>query len=528
MILEDNLKLAPLVASSKEGVSQETSATVLAIAEAVKKDVEAQRIENNVYPQMHWDFYHSYQEKYFVQRKNEDDAQFVERKTQAIVTNYVRFIIDLDTRFLYGRPNKIGRQYGKSEKTEARFREVNKLININNLQMESKRIASLYGEQGIRLIRVDKTTGSQVDKGSKLSENVYPHPVPLDPRNTFFMINPYGKLTAVVMWSEFTDYLDNDRTVEVMELVTNDSRWVWHDDALQVSELNKYDLRDEFVLQKNNPQRIDSVQDMLKLQTALNECMTDNKYFFAKHGRPQLVSSIDLSNVIGKGDTVWHFDQDDDNHKKVLDDIGFLVWDGKMEASREHALELQSALFKVASTAAISTGDLKGIGNLRSGAALITAYAPSIQKALEQQIIWAVNEENLAYAIASFDALIHNTTVEARFPELDFVMRFPKESGVPGEEIMNAEVRQISINSHLKTFHELVQDEHPEFSKAEVEEYVEQLIKDSREVADATRAFEQLGGDEGEGGDPKNKTKSSSKKSNEQTKSTKKTVSQGI
>lgn len=521
MILEDNLKLAPLVAPSKGGVSQEISAQVLAIAEAIQNDVMAQRTLNNVYPQMHWDFYHSYQEKYFIQRKNEDKTQFIDRKANAIVTNYVRFITDLDTRFLYGRPNKIGRQYGPSEKTESRFREINKLINIDNLQMESKRTASLYGEQGIRLIAVDKTTGSQVGTSSKLGNNVYPHPVPLDPRETFFMVNPYGKLTAVVMESQFTDYLDGERTVVVMELVTNDSRWVWHDEKLQVSELNRYTLRDEFILQKNNPQRIDSVQDMLKIQTALNECMTDNKYFFAKHGRPQLVSSVDLSKVIGKGDTVWEISMEDDETKKVMDQLGFLVWDGKMEASKEHALELQSALFKVASTAAISTGDLKGIGNLRSGAALITAYAPSIQKALEQQIIWAENEERLAFAIASFDALIHGTTVEARFPQFDFIMRFPKESGVPGEEIINAEVRQINFNSHLKTLHELVQDEHPKFSKAEVDAYRGQIVLDSREVADATRAFEQLGGDEGEGGDSKNKTKSSSKKSNEQTKSTK-------
>ena len=521
MILEDNLKLAPLVASSTEGVSQENSAQALAIAEAVKKDVIAQRTMNNVYPQVHWDFYHSYQEKYFVQRKNEEDEQFAERKRQGVITNYVRFIVDLDTRFLYGRPNKIGRQYGESQKTEARMREINELININNLQMEGKRIASLHGEQGIRLIAVDKTTGSQVGKTSKMTDNVYPHPVPLDPRSSYFMVNPYGKLVAVVMESEATDYMDGERTIAITELVTDDSRWLWHDDALQSAELNKYSLRDEFVLQRNNPQRIDSVQDMLKLQTALNEAVTDNKYFFAKHGRPQLVSTVDLKNVIGKDDTVWHIDLDDSEQKKVMDQLGFLVWDGKMEASREHVLELQSALFKVASTAAISTGDLKGIGNLRSGAALITAYAPSIQKALEQQIIWAKNEKDLAFAIASFDALIHGTTVEARFPEMKFLMKFPKESGVPGEEIMNAEVRQINFNSHLKTLHELVQDDHPEMSKSEVDAYRGQIVLDSREVADATRAFEQLGGDEGEGGDQKNKTKSSSKKSTEQKKSTK-------
>lgn len=519
MILEDNLKLAPLVASSTEGVSQENSATALSIAGAVKKDVEDNRKIHNVYPQIHWDFYHSYQEKYFVQRKNEDDAQFAERKKHAVVTNYVRFIVDLDTRFLYGRPRKIGRQYGKSEKTEARMREINGLININNLQMEAKRIASLNGEQGIRLIAVDKTTGTQVDRNSKITDNVYPHPVPLDPRSSFFMVNPYGKLVAVVMESKATDFV-NGKDIVITELVTDDSRWLWHDDKLQLAELNKYTLRDEFVLQRNNPQRIDSVQDMLKLQTALNECMTDNKYFFAKHGRPQLVSTVDLENVIGKGETVWQIDLDDSETQKVMDQLGFLVWDGKMEASREHALELQSALFKVASTAAISTGDLKGIGNLRSGAALITAYAPSIQKALEQQIIWAKNEEDLAFAIASFDSLIHSTTVEARFPEMEFRMRFPKESGVPGEEIMNAEVRQININSHLKTLHELVQDEHPEFSEAETKAYVDQITEDSKTQADALRVFEQSE-KEGEGGDPKNGSKSSSKKSTEQTKSTK-------
>ncbi len=492
MIIEDNLKLARLIGKAEDGssvVSLEGSEEALAIANAVRKDVEQERREKNIVPQMHWDFYHAFQEKYFVQRRYEDNAQFQERKNKGRVVNYVRFIVDLDTRFLYGRPNKIGRRYGGNDKTEKRFETINKYISIDNLQMEAKRKASLFGEQGFRLIPVDKTTGSQVDITTTMNENVYPHPVPLDARTTFFLLNPYGKTIAVTIVTEVKDYVDQERTVKITELITDDSRWVWHDDALQEAALNIYSIREEFILEKNNPERIDNVQDMLPLQTSLNECLTDNVYFFARHGRPQLVSSVDLKNVIGKDNMVWEIRVEEEENRKVLDKLGFLVWDGKMEAAAEHVKELEAKIFKVSSTAAISTGDLKGIGNLRSGAALITAHSPSIQKSQEQQIIWIENEEKFSHAIAEFDSKIHSTTVEARFPELQFELNFPKESGVPGEEIMNAEVRQIEINSHLATIEDLIRQQHPDFTDEEIAAYRAQLIKDSEDIIDSKRAF---------------------------------------
>ena len=482
MILESNLKLATLLTES------EGHKSALAIASGIIKEVKEERGTKNIHPQMHWDFYHSYQEKYFVKRKYEDKIQYDERIKYGTIVNYIRFIVDLDTRFLYGRPNKVGRRYGDNNKTSTRMRAINKLIKIDNLQMEAKRTASIYGEQGFRLIPVDKRTGSQVAENTTMDSNVYPHPVPLDPRDTFFLLNPYGKVVAVVIESEFTDYLTAQK-VKVIELIVDDSRWVWHDDALQSKGLNKYTIRDEFFLQKNNDQRIDTVQDMLKLQTDLNECLTDNKYFFARHGRPQLVSSVDLSNVIGKDDMVWQIDTQDDENVKVLDKLGFVVWDGKMEAAMEHLKELEAKLFKVSSTAAISTGDLKGIGNLRSGAALITAHSPSIQKALEQQIIWSENEEALAMAIASFDSIIHGEKVVTRFPELEFTIKFPTDTGVPGEELMVAEIRQLSMNSHLKTSKALIREENPNFSEEEVTAYRLELIKDSDEIIDSVRAF---------------------------------------
>ena len=483
MILEDNLKLATLLGKS-EGAKD-----ALAIASGIIKEVKVERDTKNIHPQMHWDFYHSYQEKYFVKRKYEDKAQYAARVKNGKIVNYIRFIVDLDTRFLYGRPNKVGRRYGKSSKTFNRMRDINKLIKVDNLQMEAKRTASLYGEQGFRLIPVDKRTGSQVAINTEMDSNVYPHPVPLDPRSSYFLLNPYGKIVAVVIKSKFTDYVKSQE-VEVTELIVDDSRWIWHDDALQSSKLNKYTIRDEFFLQRNNDQRIDTVQDMLVLQTALNECLTDNTYFFARHGRPQLVSSVDLSNVIGKDNMVWQVDSTDDESIKVLDKLGFLVWDGKMEAAMEHLKEIEAKLFKVSSTAAISTGDLKGIGNLRSGAALITAHSPSIQKALEQQIIWSENEASLAHAIASFDSLIHSEKMATRFPEFDFTIKFPTDTGVPGEELMVAEIRQLSMNSHLKTSRALIREENPNFSDEEVEVYRAELIKDSEEIVDSKRASE--------------------------------------
>ena len=484
MILEDNLKLAKLV-----GGNEEASAMALSIAAAVRKEVEASRATKNIKPDMHWDFYHGFQEKYFVQRAKEPKDVFQNRKNYAKTTNYIRFVVDLDTRFLYGRPNKIGRYYGENKKTEDRMAAINKLNHIDNLQMEAKRQASIFGEQGHRLIPVDKRTGSQVEANTSMGPNVYPHAVPLDPRSTYFLLNPFGKPIAVVMVWKYTDYVDESRTVEVTELVTDDSRWKWHDDALQESSLNKYLLSEEFVLQKNSAESIDTVQDMLVLQTDYNECLTDNSYFFQRHGRPQLVSSVDLSAVIGQDNMVWEIKTDDEASGKILDQLGFLVWDGKMEAAMEHLDKLEAKLFKVSSTASISTGDLEGIGNLRSGAALETAHSPSIQKSKEQQIIWAENEENLANAIVAFDARIHGKSVEDAFPEYSFEMKFPADSGVPGSEILNAEVKQIGLNSHFTTLKDIIREDNPKFTKEKVDAYYNEIIEDSSTLVDALREF---------------------------------------
>ena len=518
MILESNLKLAPLLSRVNPGKEREpsdASAQALAIASAVAKDVDEDRKLKRVNPKVHWDYYHGYQAQYFVQRRYEDDGEFRSRKDRAKITNYTRFIVDLDTKFLYGRPGKIGRHYGENEKTENRIRKINSLIGIHNMQMEAKRSASLYGEQGFRLIPVDSRTGMQVDSLTKIDENVYPHPVALDPKTTFFLVNPYGKISAVVIETEVKDYVNEEKTVKITELVTDDSRWIWHDDALQVAEANKYNLRDEFILEVNNKERIDSVQDMLSLNTALNETITDNAYFFSRHATPQLVSSVDLSKVIGKDNMVWEINLDSDESKKVLDQLGFLVWDGKMDDARAYLEDLEAKIFKVTNTAAISTGDLKGIGNLRSGAAIITTYAPTIQKALEQQIVWAENERKFCEAILSFDSLIHSTTVEQRFPDFEFEMRFPKDNGVPGEELMNAEIRQINLNSHLKPMKTLIRDENPDYNNKKIEETRQEILDDSEALVDSSRKFltEQAG--------ENSQASSSQKKSGEQTKSTK-------
>lgn len=515
MIRENNLKLADEVKKSQPGKSVgETGGGMVAftVATAVVAEVENDRRTKNVQPQVHWDFYHAKQEQYFIRRKGEDDVQYRKRKEDGKPVNYVRFVVNLDTRFLYGRPKKIGRLFGDNEKTESRMREINKLIKIDNLQMEAKRKASLFGEQGFRLIPVDKRTKSQIDLTTTVDDNIYPHPIPLDPRESFFMLNSYGKIIAVVLKWKFRDFVNEGNSVQVVELVTDDSRWVWHDDSLQEVSDNKFMLFEEFVLQVNNHERIDDVQDILKLQTALNECISDNSYFFAKHGRPQLVSSVDLSNVINKGDQVWQINMEDDENVKVLEKLGFLVWDGKMEASKEHLLTLKAELLTIASTAAIASGDLQGIGNLRSGAALLTAFAPSIQKAQESQVIWSSNEENLAQAIVAFDSRLHSQDNESRFPEFDFSIKFPNDSGVPGEEILTAEVRQININSHLQTMEELILQDHPGFSKENVQKYRSQLILDSTELGDALRIFQQKEDPNASG----NGNSSGSKKSAEQ------------
>jgi hypothetical protein len=500
MFKSDNLSLAQFVGTDSE--------VPRSVAGAVKKQVQNEREQNGINLTKNWDFYQGFQRKYFNRRPNEDDVSFMERKKRAVIENFAKLIVDTNTKFLYSREEQIGRTYGKNKKTQDRLKHINGLIDIGRLQLDSKRQASIFGESIVRLVPTDEFTGKLV-AGKKTTSATYPHPIHLDPQCTYVLIDAYGKIQAVMIESSYYDYV-KELKIETIELVVEDSRWFWEDGKVTNSEKNSYSLDEEFVVQVNNSMRKDDITPTLVLQTKLNETITDQNFFFARHGMPQLVSEVDLSKVTMGDGKVWQI-QNSEEDKKIIDQLFFLTWDGEMEGSMKHAKELESQILKLSYVAMISTGDISSTGQLRTGAALVTSYGPTIKLAQESKVTWAINEKKLNKAIAKFDARLHGQAVNVRFKDYDFRVSFPVDAGVPGEELVSAEVDAMQLNSHATTFRELIRRRHSYFTDEEVEAYYQEIIADSKDIADALRVFESV--QTGEDGKP---IDSSSKKSSEQ------------
>lgn len=484
MILTDNLKLAKHVGTN--------SSIPAEVAQAIIQKVKRDRVNKNIDVVKHWDLYQGNHADHFRQRNKEDNVLFEYRKDHAVVANEVRYIVDLSAKYLYGRATKVSRRYGENQVTDARMRRLTKLSNYEALMLGSSKTAGVCGEVGMRLVPIDEQTMDQPD--GLATPTTYPHPIPLDPIKTFFLLSPWDKITAVVLQNEYRDYATG-QIHKTLELITADSRWFWDDlggtgitnPIPKFSSANTYPINTEFVLFKNNDFWIDDVQDIINLNIQMDEVLTDNAHFFAKHGWPQLVSSVDLSGVQHASSHIWNVESEGPQDK-IADKMFFLQWDGRMTEAHEFIKYLEALIFKISCTARIATGDLEAIGQLRSGPAIVAAHSPSIQKTQEKQVIWGHNEINLLQAMAAFDSLIHAQAVEVRYAGFDPTIIFPVDFA-PGEELVRAEVRQIEINSHLSTLRDLIKEKHPEFNAEQTDKYRDELFDDAETLVDSLREF---------------------------------------
>ena len=489
------------------------SANANRVAESVIKEVEKERVARKVDVKKNWDLFQGDHEKYFKIRKNEDDQVFKYRKEHASILNYCQFIVNLGAKFAYGRPEKVRRRFSKDvdkTETEDKMRRMENLIGIQSFMLTTKRYAGIFGEQAIRFLPIDERTNKKAT--GRATKTTYPFPMLLDPLLTFPLRNQWGGLDAIVIKDSYTDHVTG-LTVDTKELVVDDSRWYWENNVLINAERNLYALNEEFYVFINTDLRKDDIQVIGNLQIRLDEAWTDAAHFFERHGWPQMVSKVDLKDVVHNPNYVWEISPESDNGK-VTDEIGFLTWDGKIEDALKYLDMIESSILKLSSTAAIATGDLKSIGQLRSGAALVTAYGPSIQGATEKQVIWDRNEVGFFNALAAFDSRLRNESVEDRYPDLFVQIDFPQDF-VPGEELVRAEIDVMEMNSHVTTLREIIRRKNPTLTEEKINDLREESFDDSERLVDSKRAFVT---EETVSGDTKQPVSSGKSKSNEQPK----------
>jgi len=188
LISEDNLKLARFI---DEALADPTQAgQPYAVAGHVKDDVQNFRQNNNVDVDKNWDFYKGRQSVYFTQRHNEPNEAYKNRKKNAITPNYCKFIVDVGSKFLYGKPEGIRRQYSSNIKTESRLRQLEGLNQIPKMMLQSKKHAGIFSEAILRFIPIDERTNEQITTVS--TQTAYPRAIQLDPRYAFPLCNAWG------------------------------------------------------------------------------------------------------------------------------------------------------------------------------------------------------------------------------------------------------------------------------------------------------------------------------------------------
>lgn len=483
-----------------------TTATALAIASYIIREAIEDRAFRDENYRKNWDMYHNHHERYFKKRLDEPDNIFRYRKKNAIKSNLCGFTVDLSAKYLYGKAAKVVRRYSDNKDTDTKMRELVQQFFIESFMLDAAKKAAIYGELVARFIPVDSVTKEQVV--GQTTETTFPYPIIMEPIRTYPKLNKWGKLVAVVSQYLTTDFSTGTKS-SVTELVVEDTRWTWQSkgvldslaslnvgigfitldassSVLIKSEPNTYKMEDEFVLLRNNEDRKSDLSDIIDLNIALDESMTDKQHFFQKHGWPQLVTEVSLENVINSPNKIWEITSDMDDKKKVMDKMGFLTWDGKMADNAAFQKNLERNIFILSHTAAISTGDLEAIGQLRSGAALITAHSVAIHKTEAKQIVWNKNEQMFLSACANMDSYFHNTSTVARYPDLDPCITYPKNF-VPGAELETAQINKMEVDSHFRPIRDVIRDQYGNLGEDKIEELYQEILQDSRNIADSTR-----------------------------------------
>ncbi len=526
-----------------DSYSLSNNAQALNMAMAVVREELNSRAYRKEDYQYNWDVYNGYHQQYFKRRLDESDELYAYRKDNAVVNNLCAFTVDLSSKYLYGKASKVVRRFSKKDETDKKVIDlVFDKFDIDSFLLDASKQTSVFGETLVRLIPVDSETKKQVSGVS--TKTSYPHPIQLDPRTTFVSRNLYGKIEAVVLFYYSADY-GSGQAITVMELITDDVRWIWKSEgtmsfnfpkALALSfagvpfftknvegshEVNYVPVQDEFVYFVNADTRKSDLSAIADLNITLDEALTDKKHFFQRHGWPQMVTSVDLRNVEKSPNKIWEIAQDFADDQKVADKFGFLTWDGKQDQQQIYVDNLERMIMILSNTAAISTGDLKAIGQLRSGAALITAHSVAIHKTEAKQIVWSRNEKALYRALINYDSYLHGEVADTRYPDFSVWIRFPKDF-VPGAEAERVNIQNTQFAGHLKPLNDLLLEEYGSLTQEELDEKRKQIIADSIEVIDSARLFEsvQAGGD-ASGGASKPALRTSQVKSKEQSAPTK-------
>lgn len=466
-----------------------------------------------------WDFYYGDpQRRYLPRFPGEDELEHANRIDSAIIENHCGKTSDVLVGYLYGQPNSESRVTVRAVDDNGEIVEkIQKLLKLNiwryndidSFRIDLALMASVCGYAVIHKEFVDKRTmlpfPPKTSKEEKkkwgtirydLWDSVDTMPIP--------KISPKGEvyprqLGAVIRMytadnfsgNRFIDRINDKRySVEdrleyfddkTFQRLTINDGIVTTDSSETITEANPYkDIKIPFTVFRNygDPMYLEGESDianMLSMQSALNEVMTDDKATISYHSFPILVLTHGAkmpNNFIRKVNSALEMDGDSE--------AKYLTWENVLDASAAFKENIRTNMTVVSGVSQLSRGNATGVGQVRSGAGLKTLFQADINAIGLKIPHFKKAEKELVYSTIQMWEMetgeeMGEFVCEVEFPE-DFV-------GL--DKLIQAQTEQIEITQGIESIRNVVKERHPEVtSEEDIDAIVKEAMDEKKKLAE--------------------------------------------
>lgn len=467
-----------------------------------------------------WYFYQGLHKLFFSRYEGEGDDDFLRRVKSATIENHVKPIIDILTAHLYGGGDKckrfVTRNGAPDDKLQKWFEQSvwayqnqgklndGKALNthVTGYTILQRR---LFDFRTGRLFKPLSTPSERAEFGvidKQLLDSSFTIPFPFIDENG--IVHP-NKLGAVITIMDVDNFLGSTsvmtmlgRTLvksQIMEYV-DDTKWLrWKKDedknewvqqtmfpGTGYENTNPYGRVDiPFTVYANtgDPFYIEGDSDvnpLKEIQMELNELGSGDKTVIDYHQNPLLAGYGDAAlpdGFVRKANSHVSFP------RKYSDSrLEYVVWDGKLEASKQRQDMLRMTASFLSGVSLISRGFLKEIGQIRSGPPLKALFSSERAVMSRKFVTFGASEQEDMRADVFFwekatgQKLGYDKTVKMNVQfEQDFL-------GI--DQLLEQEIKALQVQSGSEPLSEILKREHPDWSDAEIDEAIKSIAKQTQ------------------------------------------------
>jgi hypothetical protein len=467
----------------------------------------------------YWDFYLGDNQKYYITKfAGEDEKEFSDRQERACVENHCAKTSDTIVGYLYGSPETSGKvkvvvrnRSDKKVNQKAMDFLTQRIWTSNDMDAFRVNVGLMSSVTGVAIVHkvfVDSRTDlpfkpwtSKEDRAKygyvryDLWESADTVPIPLvDEQNVVhsgvfggviritqpdakkLMDNPMTRVANLENTSYLAEYFDAERYAQMA--IDRGSVKA----GTEKETKNPYkSIHIPFTLFRNygNPMGLEGYSDldqMLSLQTTLNELSTDDKTCIDYHSFPllKLLKGGKMpANFVRKANSALELDGDQDAE--------YLTWDNVLDASEKKQESIRKQMTVVSGVSQLSRGNAESVGDVKGATALKTLFQADINEIGLKIPFFRAAEQRLALTTLQMWQMETGESFGDVYVECEFPADF-----IGLDKLLAAQTDQLEITSGIASIREKIAARHPEItSEKELDEMVKEVIDEMKKVAEA-------------------------------------------